>query len=169
MVPSLLLAGITVRIDPVEQGHYDLGAELRTGATAQFGKGLFHAAPPPVREVRNYIVETLSHGDDSRSQRNLVSSQPLWITCAVISLMVVAHDAPHACLFQRFPYLRAPTRVAFRCLLLFRLQVGCLIKNGLRHMKLAEIVEDSCQADLFDVCLGSSHLPCDLGRQPGNR
>ena len=34
LVPSLLLAGISVDVEPVEEGHYDLGVELRTGATA---------------------------------------------------------------------------------------------------------------------------------------
>ena len=31
---SLLLAGITVDLEPVEEGHCDLGVELRTGAAA---------------------------------------------------------------------------------------------------------------------------------------
>jgi hypothetical protein len=89
MVTSLFLVGITVDIEPVEKGRYDLGVELRTEATAYFGNGILHVAPPPVREVRNHIVERLSHRHDSRSQRDFFPFQVVGVTAVYGSVRTV--------------------------------------------------------------------------------
>ena len=67
--------------------------------------------------------------------------------------MVVAHNALDGCDFQGFQYLGAPGRMAPHLLELFHRQTRGLVEHGLRHMELADIVEDARQTDLFDFSL----------------
>src|SRR5208337_4943131 len=138
---------------PEESIHYE-GIKLRASAAAQFSQGLFRGAGLPIGTGGNHGGEGIGYCHNAGAEGYLLPSQAVRITLPVEGLMVVAHDALDGYYFQRFHYLRAPLGMAFHDLALFRRQERGLVEHGVRHMDLADIVNDARQTDLFDFCLG---------------
>jgi hypothetical protein len=87
-----LLAGITVDLEPVEEGSDDFRIELGARATAYFGHGILERASILVSLVVDHNVESLSHSHDLRSQRNFAPLEPLGIAGPIKPFVVHQYD-----------------------------------------------------------------------------
>src|SRR6516225_5831146 len=73
--------------------HFDyFRVELATGAALDFFARVRHWQRPAVRAVADHGIERIGDGEDARSERNLVSSQPARVAGAVVKLLVREHD-----------------------------------------------------------------------------
>jgi hypothetical protein len=63
-----LLVSIIVDFEPVEEGRYDLGVELRAGAAAYFRKGIVNSPSAAIRHLGNDIVESTGYRGWRRAQ-----------------------------------------------------------------------------------------------------
>lgn len=71
-----------------EERRHDVGIELRRGMTLQLGQRVFDRHSGAVRAVADHRVEGVAHGDDARSQRDLVPRQTVRIAGTVVALVV---------------------------------------------------------------------------------
>src|SRR5438034_4264547 len=77
--------------DGQENFHY-LRIELAAGASPDFLPGVWHRECPPIRPVADHGIERVGDGEDTRPQRNLITSQAPGIARADKKLLVREHN-----------------------------------------------------------------------------
>src|ERR1700679_997254 len=61
----------------------NLGIELRSAASRNFGLGLFQRKRTSVRTVRSHRVQSVRHRENAGAQRNIFTLESIWIAGAV--------------------------------------------------------------------------------------
>src|SRR5215831_242055 len=90
-------AQVLAQLDPMpfRDGHKhldDFRIELAAGAALNFLARVRHRQRPAIRPVADHGIERVSNGENARSHRNLIASQPPRVARAVIKLLMREDD-----------------------------------------------------------------------------